>query len=184
MYTGANVFGKVRECVELLKMQWTEFSGIKDYHKRGSKCNILFALFCFVSILEHKLNEAFKFIMLNQVTEVYEQMKTNKIIRSLSRLLFPREASSDPWSFMMSHLNSVGDVCALKQMDMFILGYSLEVKIKVSCLFKFNSRDFAVCYLEEPHQEQPEISLLTEIDRHYHIPVFQICHELGTSSCQ
>ncbi|XP_033612992.1 inactive ubiquitin thioesterase OTULINL, partial [Fukomys damarensis] len=167
-YTGSNVFGKLRKCVELLKMQWTEFSGIKDYHKRGSMCNILFSN----AILEYKLYEALKFIMLYQVTEVYEQMKTNKIIPSLFRLLFSRETSSDPLSFMMNHLNSVGDTCGLEQIDMFILGYSLEVKIKVFRLFKFNSRDFTVCYLEEPLQEWPEISLLTENDHHYHIPVF------------
>lgn len=55
---------------------------------------------------------------------------------------------------------------------MFILGYTLEVKIKVFRLFKFNSRDFEVCYPEDPLREWPEISLLTENDCHYHIPVF------------
>lgn len=167
-YTGSNVFGKLRKCVELLKTQWTEFSGIKDYHKRGSMCNILFS----DALLECKLYEALKFIMLYQVTEVYEQMKTKKVIPSLFRLLFTRETSSDPLSFMMNHLNSVGDTCGLEQIDMFILGYSLEVKIKVFRLFKFNSRDFEVCYPEESLREWPEISLLTENDRHYHIPVF------------
>lgn len=58
------------------------------------------------------------------------------------------------------------------QIDMFILGYSLEIKIKVFRLFKFNSRDFEVWYPEESLREWPEISLLTENDRHYHIPVF------------
>uniref|UniRef100_A0A2K6TS31 OTU deubiquitinase with linear linkage specificity like n=1 Tax=Saimiri boliviensis boliviensis TaxID=39432 RepID=A0A2K6TS31_SAIBB len=167
-YTGSNVFGKLRKCVELLKTQWTEFNGIRDYHKRGSMCNTLFS----DAILEYKLYEALKFIMLYQVTEVYEQMKTKKVIPSLFRLLFSRETSSDPLSFMMNHLNSVGDTCGLEQIDMFILGYSLEVKIKVFRLFKFNSRDFEVCYPEEPLRDWPEISLLTENDRHYHIPVF------------
>nr|KAF6366786.1 OTU deubiquitinase with linear linkage specificity like [Pipistrellus kuhlii] len=167
-YTGSNVFGKLRKCVELLKTQWTEFSGIKDYHKRGSMCNILFS----DAILEYKLYEALKFIMLYQVTEAYEQMKMKKVIPSLFRLLFSRETSSDPLSFMMNHLNSVGDTCGLEQIDMFILGYALEVKIKVFRLFKFNSRDFEVCYPEEPLREWPQISLLTENDRHYHVPVF------------
>ncbi|KAG8512626.1 Inactive ubiquitin thioesterase OTULINL [Galemys pyrenaicus] len=149
-------------------VKWTEFSGIKDHHKRGSMCNILFS----DDILEYKLYEALKFIMLYQVTEVYEQMKTKKHIPGLFQLLFSRETSSDPLSFMMNHLNSVGDTCGLEQIDMFILGYSLEVKIKVFRLFKFNSRDFEVCYPEMPLREWPEISLLTENDRHYHVPVF------------
>lgn len=74
-------------------------------------CNILFS----DAILEYKLYEALKFIMLYQVTEVYEQMKTKKVIPSLFRLLFSRETSSDPLSFMMNHLNSVGDTCGLEQ---------------------------------------------------------------------
>ncbi|XP_005639718.1 inactive ubiquitin thioesterase OTULINL isoform X1 [Canis lupus baileyi] len=167
-YTGSNVFGKLRKCVDLLKTQWTEFNGIKDYHKRGSMCNILFS----DPLLEYKLYEALKFIMLYQVTEVYEQMKTNKVIPNLFQLLFSRETSSDPLSFMINHLNSVGDTCGLEQIDMFILGHSLEIKIKVFRLFKFNSRDFEVCYPDLAPREWPEISLLTENDRHYHIPVF------------
>ncbi|XP_026981139.1 inactive ubiquitin thioesterase OTULINL isoform X2 [Sagmatias obliquidens] len=126
-YTGSNVFGKLRKCVELLKAQ---------------------------------------------VTEAYEQMKTAKAIPSLFRLLFTRETSSDPLSFMMNHLNSVGDTCGLEQIDLSVLGYSLEVKIKVFRLFRFNSRDFEVCYPEESLREWPEVSLLTENDCHYHIPVF------------
>lgn len=76
-------------------------------------CNILFS----DAILEYKLYEAVKFIMLYQVTEVYEQMKTNKIIPGLFRLLFSRESSSDPLSFMMNHLNPMGDTCGLEQVS-------------------------------------------------------------------
>ena len=76
-------------------------------------CNILFS----DALLECKLYEALKFIMLYQVTEVYEQMKTKKVIPSLFRLLFTRETSSDPLSFMMNHLNSVGDTCGLEQVN-------------------------------------------------------------------
>lgn len=167
-YTGSNVFGKLRKCVELLKTQWAEFSGIRDHHKRGSMCNILFS----DAILEYKLYEALKFLMLYQVTEVYEQMKMKKVIPTLFRLFFSRETSPDPLSFMMNHLNSVGDVCGLEQMDLFVLGHSLEVKIKVFRLFRFNSRDFEVCYPEDPPREWPQVFLLTEDDRHYHVPVF------------
>ncbi|XP_040833355.1 inactive ubiquitin thioesterase OTULINL [Ochotona curzoniae] len=167
-YTGSNVFGKLRKCVELLKTQWTEFSGIKDFHKRGSMCNVLFS----DAILEYRLYEAVKFIMLYQVTEVYEQMKAGNAVPGLFGLLFSRETSADPLSFMMNHLNSVGDTCGLEQIDMFILAYALEVKIKVFRLFKFNSRDFTVCYPEESRREWPEMALLTENDHHYDIPVF------------
>lgn len=58
-YTGSNVFGKLCKCVELLTIQWTEFSGIQEYHKRGSMCNI----FISNAILDHKLCEALKLII-------------------------------------------------------------------------------------------------------------------------
>lgn len=128
-------------------------------------CNILFS----DAILEYKLYEALKFIMLYQVTEVYEQMKMKKVIPSLFRLLFSRETSSDPLSFMMNHLNSVGDTCGLEQIDMFILVYTLEVKIKA---FRFNSSNVEVGYPEEPLREWLEISLLTKNDHQYYIFVF------------
>ncbi|KAM9098894.1 inactive ubiquitin thioesterase OTULINL isoform 3-T3 [Sarcophilus harrisii] len=151
-------------------VKWTEFNGIKDQHKRGNMCNSLFS----DESLEYKLYEALKFIMLYQVIEVYEQVKSEKAIPSLYRLLFSRETSSDPLSFMMNHLNFIGDTCGLQQIDMLILGHSLEVRIKVFRLSKFNTRDFQVYYPEERHREWPEICLLTENDRHYHIPVFQV----------
>ncbi|XP_043834119.1 inactive ubiquitin thioesterase OTULINL isoform X2 [Dromiciops gliroides] len=151
-------------------VKWTEFSAIKDQHKRGSMCNSLFS----DESLEYKLYEALKFIMLYQVIEVYEQVKSEKAIPGLYRLLFSRETSSDPLSFMMNHLNFIGDTCGLQQIDMLILGHSLEVRIKVFRLSKFNTRDFQVYYPEERHREWPEICLLTENDRHYHIPVFQV----------
>uniref|UniRef100_A0A6I8N8V5 OTU deubiquitinase with linear linkage specificity like n=1 Tax=Ornithorhynchus anatinus TaxID=9258 RepID=A0A6I8N8V5_ORNAN len=168
-YTGSNVFGKLRKCVELLKTQWTELSGIKDHDKRGSMCNSLFS----DKNTEYKLYEALKFIMLFQVIEAYEQVKSGKCVPSPFNHLLSQETSSDPLSFMMNHLNSVGDTSGLEQIDMFILGHALEVKIKVYRLFKFNTRDFQVYYPDEHHSEWPEISLLTENDRHYHIPAFQ-----------
>lgn len=76
-------------------------------------CNVLFS----DAILEYRLYEAVKFIMLYQVTEVYEQMKAGNAVPGLFGLLFSRETSADPLSFMMNHLNSVGDTCGLEQVN-------------------------------------------------------------------
>lgn len=72
-------------CGIIEKIQWTKFSGISDCHKGGSMCNVHFS----DAILEYKLYEALKFIMLYQVTKVYEQMKMKKVIPSLFALIFP-----------------------------------------------------------------------------------------------
>uniref|UniRef100_A0A8C5L4Y5 OTU deubiquitinase with linear linkage specificity like n=1 Tax=Jaculus jaculus TaxID=51337 RepID=A0A8C5L4Y5_JACJA len=162
-YTGPNVFGKLRKCVEFLKMQWAELSAIRDPRRRGGACGALFA----DAALERRLLEAVKFLVLYRVTEAHERASGGPF-----RRLFARESSADPLSFMINHLNAIGDTCGLEQIDMLILGSSLELKIKVFRLFRFNSSDFSVCYPEEALREWPEISLLTEDDRHYHIPVF------------
>lgn len=80
-------------------------------------CNILFS----DESKEYKLYEAIKFIMLYQVVEAYEQMKNEqKHVPILFSLLFARDTSSDPLSFMMNHLNSIGDTGGLEQVMVWI----------------------------------------------------------------
>ncbi|XP_009683068.1 inactive ubiquitin thioesterase OTULINL isoform X1 [Struthio camelus] len=167
-YTGPNAFGKLRKCMEALKTNWTEISSVKDHEERGNMCNTLFS----DESKEHKLYEAIKFIMLYEVVEAYEQMKNReeRVPNLFSRLL-ARDSSSDPLSFMMNHLNAVGDSGRLEQTEMFLLGYLLEVRIRVYRLHKFNPEEFQVNYPDEYQREWHEISLLTEDDRYYHIPV-------------
>ncbi|NXA53995.1 F105A thioesterase, partial [Nothocercus julius] len=167
-YTGPNAFGKLRKCMEALKISWSEASSIKDHEERGNMCNILFS----DEIKEHKLYEAIKFVMLYEVVEAYEQMKNRQgHLPNLFSLLLARDSSSDPLSFMMNHLNAVGDSGRLEQVEMLLLGYLLEVKIKIYRLHKFNTEEFQVNYPDEYKREWQEISLLTEDDRYYHIPV-------------
>ncbi|KAK9403621.1 inactive ubiquitin thioesterase [Crotalus adamanteus] len=64
-YTGSNTLGKLRKCIEALKGQWMEISGIKDQAQRQNFCNALFT----GGSMEHKCYEAIKFIMLYQGTE-------------------------------------------------------------------------------------------------------------------
>lgn len=75
-------------------------------------CNALFS----DESKEHKLYEAIKFIMLYEVVEAYEQMKNrDEPLPRLFSLLFARDTSSDPLSFMMNHLNAIGDSGCLDQ---------------------------------------------------------------------
>jgi len=75
-------------------------------------CNALFS----DESKEHKLYEAIKFIMLYEVVEAYEQMKNrDEPLPHLFSLLFARDTSSDPLSFMMNHLNAIGDSGCLDQ---------------------------------------------------------------------
>ncbi|KAJ7395643.1 inactive ubiquitin thioesterase FAM105A [Pitangus sulphuratus] len=169
-YTGPNAFGKLRKCMEALKTNWAEINAIKDQEERGNMCNTLFS----DESKEHKLYEAIKFIMLYEVVEAYEQIKNrDEPVHNLFSLLFARDTSSDPLSFMMNHLNSIGDSICLDQVELFLLGYVLQVKIRVYRLHRFNTEEFQVNYPVEYRREWNEISLLTEDDRYYHIPLFR-----------
>ncbi|XP_074730238.1 inactive ubiquitin thioesterase OTULINL isoform X2 [Strix uralensis] len=151
-------------------LKWTEISATKDHEERGNMCNTLFS----DESKEHKLYEAIKFIMLYEVVEAYEQIKNREeATHNLFSLLLARDSSSDPLSFMMNRLNSIGDSICLDQVELFLLGYLLEVKIRVYRLHRFNTEEFQVNYPEEYRREWNEISLLTEDDRYYHIPLFR-----------
>ncbi|KAM4706344.1 inactive ubiquitin thioesterase OTULINL [Rhinophrynus dorsalis] len=166
-YTGPKVYGKLRRCLEVFKNQWMEICSSKDQSERTKMCKLIFS----DETTENKLYEAVKFIMLYLVIEAYENMKTGHDIPRVYNLLFARETSSDPLSFMMNHLNSVGDTMGIEQVDMFLIAYALEVRIKVFRLIKFNTEDFEVFYPEDYKRDWHEICLVTEDDRQYNIPV-------------
>ncbi|NXI46276.1 F105A thioesterase, partial [Galbula dea] len=169
-YTGPNAFSKLRRCMETLKMNWAEICATKDHEERGNMCNTLFS----DESKEHKLYEAIKFIMLYEVVEAHEQIKSRgEPVHNLFSLLLARDSSPDPLSFMMNHLNSIGDSICLDQVELFLLGYLLEVKIRVYRLHRFNTEEFQVNYPEEYRREWSEIFLLTEDDRYYDIPLFR-----------
>ncbi|XP_058034776.1 inactive ubiquitin thioesterase OTULINL isoform X1 [Ahaetulla prasina] len=170
-YTGSNILGKLRKCIEALKGQWMEISGIKDQAQRQNFCKALFT----GGSMEHKFYEAIKFLMLYQVIEAYELLASNQeCIPNFFTDLFRRDTSLDPLSYMMNHLNSIGDRRGLDQIDLFLLEHSLEVKIIVYRLYKINTKDFLETYTDEYQRNWHEVLLLTEDDRHYHIPVVKI----------
>ncbi|XP_068090686.1 inactive ubiquitin thioesterase OTULINL [Hyperolius riggenbachi] len=169
-YTGGNAFGKLRGCVEVFKNQWTEFSSCKDRLERTRMCKSAFS----DEVLENKLYEALKFIMLYLMIEAYENMKSGQEIPSLFHFLFSREHSAYPLSYMVNHLNLVGDTASLEQAELCLVGYALEIKIKIFQLTKMDTEDFEICYPECYKSEWPEISLVTDDDQHYNIPVATI----------
>ncbi|KAH0618007.1 hypothetical protein JD844_016910 [Phrynosoma platyrhinos] len=149
-------------------LKWMEISGIKDQYERWKLCNALFT----DESMEHKLYEAIKFMMLYQVIEAYECFSNKQ--KGLPRFfysLFSCDTSLDPLSYMMNHLNSIGSGKGLDQVEMILLGYSLEVKIIVYRFCKFSSEVFQKRYLEGYQRDWHEVFLLTEDDHHYHIPV-------------
>ncbi|XP_043921144.1 inactive ubiquitin thioesterase OTULINL isoform X2 [Protopterus annectens] len=148
-------------------VKWNEMNSIRDQEKREEMCKVLFS----DEDKEYKLYEAVKFLMLYLVIEFYEEMKNGGNFPGFVTFLFARDTSSDPLSFMMNHLNHIGDTGGLEQIEMFLLGYSLELKIRVFRISKYKTEEFQSIYPEEYGREWQEVILLTEDDRHYNIPV-------------
>ncbi|KAG8442518.1 hypothetical protein GDO86_011350 [Hymenochirus boettgeri] len=166
-YAGEKVYGKVRKCLEFFKNQWTEIYNSKDSAERRKMCKTIFS----DESKENKLYEAIKFIMLYLVIEAHENIKEGHNLPRFFNLLFSRETSSDPLSFMLNHLNPIGDTIGTEQVEMCLVGYALELKIKVFRLTKFKTQDIQVFYPEDYKRDWHEICLVTENDRHYNIPI-------------
>ncbi|XP_073534720.1 inactive ubiquitin thioesterase OTULINL isoform X1 [Phyllobates terribilis] len=166
-YAGPKVYGKLRSCLELFKNEWVDFCASKDRMKRKKMCRSFFS----DEAKENKLYEALKFIILYLVIEAHENLKTEEKIPSFYHFLFSRDATADPLSYMMNHLNMVGDTMGLEQAELCLLGYALEVRIKVLRLTKFNTEDFEMIYPADHKRDWHEITLMTDDDQHYNIPV-------------
>ncbi|XP_069770346.1 inactive ubiquitin thioesterase OTULINL-like [Narcine bancroftii] len=166
-YTGNNVFGKLRKCLELLEVQWINIHGIKDQEKRTEMCMKIFS----EQENEYKMYEAMKFLMLYTVFELHEGIKDGDDVPSFCSLLFARDSSPDPLSFMMNHLNQVGDTGGLEQIEMFLLGFTFWLKIRTFRLYKYGTEEFVSLYPEDCCREWQEVLILTEDDRHYNVPI-------------
>ncbi|KAG9479384.1 hypothetical protein GDO78_012844, partial [Eleutherodactylus coqui] len=166
-YAGPKVFGKLRSCLELFKKEWVDFYTCKDRMERKKMCRSLFS----DDAKENKIYEAVKFIMLHLIIEAHENLKSEEPIPSFFHYFFSRDSSSDPLSYMMNHLNPVGDTIGLEQAELCLVGYALEVKIKLLRLTKFNTEDFETIYPADHKRDWHEITLMTDDDRHYNIPV-------------
>lgn len=166
-YAGPKIYRKLRSCLELFKNEWADFYASKDRVERKKMCRSFFS----DDTKENKVYEALKFIMLYLVIEAHENLRTEKQIPNFFHFLFSRDTSANPLSYMMNHLNMVGDTIGLEQVELCLVGYALEVKIKVLQLTKFNTEVFEIIYPADHKRDWHEITLMTDDNRHYNIPV-------------
>ncbi|KAM3927773.1 inactive ubiquitin thioesterase OTULINL isoform 2-T2 [Leptodactylus fuscus] len=165
-YVGPKVYGKLRSCLDLFKNEWVDFCASKDRVERNKMCRYFFS----DETKENKVYEALKFIMLYLVIEAHDNLKTEDQIPNFFHFLFSRDTSADPLSYMMNHLNMVGDTIGLEKAELCLVGYALEVKIKVLRLSKFNTEKFEMIYPLDHKRDWHEITLITDDDQHYNIP--------------
>ncbi|KFQ61458.1 Ubiquitin thioesterase otulin, partial [Pelecanus crispus] len=151
---------------------WKNISEIKGSIEKQEACDKLFKN----EEEEYSLYEALKFLMLNTAIELYNDDKNGRRVPVFSWLLFARDTSSNPCQLMRNHLNHIGHSGGLEQVEMFLLAYALQYTIQVYRLYKYNTDEFITSYPNDPEEDWPVVTLITEDDRHYNIPV-RMCQE-------
>ncbi|NWH20059.1 OTUL thioesterase, partial [Grus americana] len=159
-------------CLKCYLKQWKSISEIKGPIEKQEACDKLFKN----EEEEYCLYEALKFLMLNTAIELYNDDKNGRRVPVFSWLLFARDTSSNPCQLMHNHLNHIGHKAFVQQVEMFLLAYALQYTIQVYRLYKYSTDEFITLYPNDPEENWPVVTLITEDDRHYNIPV-RMCQE-------
>lgn len=66
---------------------------------------------------------------------------------------------------------------------MFLLGHTLQCTIQVYRLYKADTEEFVTYYPDDHKDDWPSVSLVTEDDRHYNVPIVEAAEhkELNSS---
>ncbi|XP_075682869.1 ubiquitin thioesterase otulin isoform X2 [Rhinoderma darwinii] len=161
---------QIKESLELFKKKWSELSELKIPDEKRAACDEIFQ-----NEEEYCLYEAVKFLMLKTAIDLFNANEDGKEVPVFSWLLFARNTSNNPREFMKNHLNHVGHSGGLEQVEMFLLGYALHHTIKVYRLYKYGTDEFITHYPDD-QADWPVVTLITEDDRHYNVPV-GVCEE-------
>ncbi|RXM34802.1 Protein disulfide-isomerase A4 [Acipenser ruthenus] len=74
--------------------------------------------------------------------------------------------------FLKEHATLLSErISKTKKVKMFLLGYALELTIHVHRLYKFETDEFLTFDPDDHKEDWPVVSLITEDDRHYNVPV-------------
>ncbi|XP_040833357.1 ubiquitin thioesterase otulin isoform X2 [Ochotona curzoniae] len=164
--------GRITASLALLRKKWAGLAEMRTCEARQKACDELFTN----EEEEYSLYEAVKFLMLNRAIELYDDKERGKEVPFFSVLLFARDTSNDPGQLLRNHLNQVGHTGGLEQVEMFLLAYAVQHTIQVYRLSKYNTEEFITVYPTDPPPDWPAVTLLTEDDRHYNVPV-RVCEE-------
>uniref|UniRef100_A0A673NKS6 Ubiquitin thioesterase otulin-like n=1 Tax=Sinocyclocheilus rhinocerous TaxID=307959 RepID=A0A673NKS6_9TELE len=156
----------LEQCLELLKNKWQEAVQCKSLEEREHMCQQVFS----GHDEEYELLEALKFLMLRTAIQLHSDMEKGSDVPEFCWLLFARDSSKCPKTFLTNHLRHVGFSGGLEQVEMCLLGYCLQETIRVVRLYKCDTEEF-ITYYPNDHKNASPLCLLTEDDRHYNVLV-------------
>ncbi|KAM9839379.1 uncharacterized protein ACBR49_016412 [Aulostomus maculatus] len=162
-----DVAQQLKGYVELLQNKWQAAVDCSSAAERQQLCESVFQ----GGEEELGLLEALKLLMLARAVELHDCMQAGGNIPLFCWLLFARDSSDCPRSFLSNHLRHVGLSAGLEQVEMFLLGYALQCTIQVYRLYKADTEEFVTYYPDDHKDDWPCVCLVTEDDRHYNVPV-------------
>ncbi|XP_035981634.1 ubiquitin thioesterase otulin [Fundulus heteroclitus] len=168
---------RLKGYMELLRNTWRAAADCPGAAERQQLCERLFQ----GGEVELGMLEALKLLMLGRASELHGRMQAGEDVPLFCWLLFARDSSASPRSFLSNHLRHVGLSAGLEQVEMFLLGYALQHTIQVYRLYKANTEEFVTFYPDDHRDDWPTVSLVTEDDRHYNVPAAEASEELASS---
>uniref|UniRef100_A0A8C6UUY9 OTU deubiquitinase with linear linkage specificity a n=1 Tax=Neogobius melanostomus TaxID=47308 RepID=A0A8C6UUY9_9GOBI len=153
--------------MELLREKWQAAVSCASPAERQQLCEQWFQ----GGEQELGLMEALKLLMLARAVELHASIQKGDDPPLFCWLLFARDSSDCPRSFLNNHLSHVGLSAGLEQVEMFLLGHALQCTIQVYRLYKADTEEFVTFYPDDHKDEWPCVCLVTEDDRHYNVPV-------------
>ncbi|XP_041824549.1 uncharacterized protein LOC121629094 [Melanotaenia boesemani] len=155
--------------MELLRNTWQAAADCSSAAEQQQLCEQVFQ----GGEEELGLLEALKLLMLDRAVELHSRMQGGGDVPLFCWLLFARDSSDCPRSFLSNHLRHVGLSAGLEQVEMFLLGYALQCTIQVYRLYKVDTEEFVTYYPDDHKDEWQSVCLVTEDDRHYNVPVME-----------
>ncbi|XP_022622751.1 uncharacterized protein LOC111237798 [Seriola dumerili] len=164
-----DVAEQLKGYMELLRKKWQAAVDCSSDVERQQLCERVFQ----GGEEELGLLEALKLLMLVRAVELHSCMQGGGDVPLFCWLLFARDSSDCPRSFLSNHLSHVGLSAGLEQVEMFLLGYALQCTIEVYRLYKADTEEFVTYYPDDHKDDWPSVCLVTEDDRHYNVPVVE-----------
>uniref|UniRef100_A0A3B3B7C0 Proteoglycan 4-like n=1 Tax=Oryzias melastigma TaxID=30732 RepID=A0A3B3B7C0_ORYME len=156
--------------LELLRKTWRAAVDCTSVAERQQLCERVFQC----GDEELGLLEALKLLMLGRAVELHGRMQRGEEdVPLFCWLLFARDSSDSPRSFLSNHLRHVGLTAGLEQVEMFLLGYALQCTIQVFRLYKADTEEFVTYYPDDHKDDWQTVCLVTEDDRHYNVPILK-----------
>uniref|UniRef100_UPI003AACD07E uncharacterized protein n=1 Tax=Centroberyx gerrardi TaxID=166262 RepID=UPI003AACD07E len=160
---------RLKGYIELLQNRWKAAVGCSTAEERQQLCERVFQ----GGEEELGLLEALKLLMLSRAVELHSCMQGGRDVPFFCWLLFARDSSECPRTFLSNHLSRVGFSGGLEQVEMFLLGHALQCTIQVYRLYMADTEEFVTFYPDDHKEDWPSVCLVTEDDRHYNVPVVE-----------